>query len=179
MLRMRPYKPCDAEDIVSWCECENTYLVWGGYLFGDYPISPDAMNSKYLELNGDCEEKDNFYPMTFFDEEGIRGHLIMRYIRGDDTLLRLGWVILDPAARGRGYGKEMIRLALEYAFEILKVNDVTIGVFENNPAAMNCYLKAGFRTPSIIEDSCHEIKGETWKIAELMITKEEYEHDRV
>ena len=117
--------------------------------------------------------------MTFFDDEGIRGHMIMRYIQGDDTLLRFGWVILDPAARGKGYGKEMIRLALEYAFEILKVNAVTIGVFENNPAALNCYIRSGFRTPSIIEDSCHEIGGQTWKIKELEITKEEYEHDRI
>jgi RimJ/RimL family protein N-acetyltransferase len=175
MLRLRPYKPCDAETIVSWCDNEYTFMNWGGYLFGKYPIKAEDMNSKYLELNGDCKEQDNFYPMTLFDEEGIKGHMIMRYINGDDTILRFGWVILDPASRGRGYGKEMIRLGLEYAFEILRVRSVTIGVFENNIPAYHCYLAAGFRKSGLIEDSYHEIYGETWKIVELEISKGEYE----
>ncbi|MBO4603780.1 MAG: GNAT family N-acetyltransferase [Clostridiales bacterium] len=175
MLRLRPYKPCDAETIVSWCDNEYTFMNWGGYLFGKYPIKAEDMNSKYLELNGDCKEQDNFYPMTLFDEEGIKGHMIMRYINGDDTILRFGWVILDPASRGRGYGKEMIKLGLEYAFEILRVRSVTIGVFENNIPAYHCYLAAGFRKSGLIEDSYHEIYGETWKIVELEISKGEYE----
>ena len=123
------------------------------------------MNEKYLANNGDCAEADNFYPMTAFDENGIVGHLIMRYTDPGRRVLRLGFVIVDGARRGQGLGKRMIKLALDYAFGIYGAEKVTIGVFENNPAALGCYLAAGFETAG--EPEYCEVMGERWKIVEL------------
>ena len=66
--------------------------------------------------------------MTAFDENGIVGHLILRFTDEKRKVLRLGFVIVDDTKRGMGYGKEMISLSLKYAFEILKVDKVTIGM---------------------------------------------------
>ena len=79
MLRLRPYKPSDAETIVSWCRDELTFRRWTSDRYDSYPITAADMNEKYIANNGDCAESDNFYPMTAFDENGIAGHLIMRY----------------------------------------------------------------------------------------------------
>ncbi len=174
MLRLRPYKPCDAEKIVTWISDERTFALWGGARFGAYPLKAEDMNEKYLKNNGDCVEEDNFYPMSAFDEDGIVGHLIMRYIQGNNKILRFGWVVVDGSKRGKGYGKQMIQLALKYAFEILQVDTVTIGVFECNTSAYKCYLSAGFRASTVCEDSFEEIEGETLRIVELEISKEEW-----
>ena len=174
MIRLRAYKPCDAQKITSWCKDETTFLLWGGERFGSFPISADDMNHKYFDDNGDCTEPDNFYPMTAFDEKGIVGHFIMRYLRGDNKILRFGWVIVDASKRGQKYGQKMLALGLKYAFEILQVEKVTIGVFENNARAHHCYLSVGFRKLTDPEDSFATIQGEQWKIIELEITKEEY-----
>ena len=61
-----------------------------------------------MDRNGDCLEPDNFYPMTAFDETGIAGHLIMRFTDAEKTVLRFGFVIVDEAKRGRGYGKALM-----------------------------------------------------------------------
>lgn len=174
MIRLRPYKRCDAKSIVSWCKDEKTFMLWGGDHFGAYPISENIMNQKYFEENGDCIEKDNFYPVTAFDEDGIVGHFIMRYLHGDNRILRFGWVIVDDAKRGRKYGQKMLRLGLKYAFEIMQVDQVTIGVFENNRPAYQCYLSVGFHKSEGIADSFEDIQGEKWKIIELEISKEEF-----
>lgn len=78
-LRLRQYKPCDADNIVSWIKDEDALRKWSSDRFGDYPISAEDINNKYLENNGDCKEEDNFYPLTAFDESGVVGHLILRY----------------------------------------------------------------------------------------------------
>lgn len=174
MLALRPYKPCDAESIVTWCEDEKTFLFWGGAHFGAFPISAQTMNDKYLGNNGDCVEPDNFYPMTAFDEDGIVGHLIMRYIKGNKKLLRFGWVIVDSKKRGHRYGSKMIQLALTYAFTILQVEKVTIGVYENNPSAYKCYLSAGFHKSEELPDSFADVLGEKCRIVELEIRKDEW-----
>lgn len=59
--------------------------------------------------------------MTAFDETGVVGHLIMRFTDEEKKTLRFGFVIVNDTKRGMGYGKEMLKLAIKYAFDILKV----------------------------------------------------------
>ena len=80
MLRLRPYKKSDAEYIISWLNNEEIFSLWGGERFGQFPITPEIINDKYFNNNGDCEEKDNFYPLTAVDDDGPVGHFIIRYI---------------------------------------------------------------------------------------------------
>ncbi len=61
----------------------------------------------------------------------------------------------------------MINLALKYAFEILKAQKVTLGVFENNAPAHYRYKSAGFKD---IGEEIYTINGEKWKCIEMEIT---------
>ena len=145
MLRLRPYKPADAQEIVRWLADERTFTLWGGERFGGFPITADIMNGKYFDNNGDCTENDNFFPVTAFDDDGVQGHFIMRYTGGDNRALRFGWVVVNNEIRGKGFGKEMLSLGLDYAFNIYKADRVNIGVFENNESAKRCYEACGFK----------------------------------
>lgn len=173
MLRLRPYKPGDAGTILSWCKDETAFRKWTANRYASFPIAAADMNEKYIDRNGDCEGPDNFYPMTAFDEDGIAGHLIMRFTDEEKTVLRFGFVIVDDAKRGRGYGKELIALSLKYAFEILKADRVTLGVFDNNPPALRCYQSAGFKS-SGKEYTVRVLPEETWRAMELELAKEDY-----
>lgn len=62
----------------------------------------------------------------------------MRYVDEDFKTLRFGFVIVDDKLRGKGFGKEMLQLAIKYAFELLKVERITLGVFANNQNALYC-----------------------------------------
>ncbi len=176
MLRLRPFKPCDAQCVAQWCKDKDVYNKWGGMLIGEFPLSADDINKVYFEKNGHCEEPDNFYPMVAFDESGVVGHFIMRYIHGDNRVLRFGWVIVDNTKRGKRIGQNMLSLGLKYAFEILGVAEVTIGVFENNIPARKCYTSIGFHESPNIPAHMSEVDGEQWNTLELIITKEEYMH---
>lgn len=173
MLRLRPYKRADADTIVTWLSDEKTFKLWGGDRFGAFPLTAKLMNEKYFDNNGDCAEPDNFYPMTAFDEAGVCGHFIMRYTGGDSEILRFGWVVVDDSRRGRGYGREMLTLGLSFAFDILKVKSVTIGVFENNLPAYRCYKAVGFKENGDAPEIYEDIFGESVRIAELIVTKED------
>ena len=174
MIRLRPYKSCDAKNIVSWCNDEETFLMWGGERFGNFPVSEDIINRKYFDNNGDCSEEDNFYPITALEDNRAVGHFIMRYTNGNSRIIRFGWVIVDSSKRGKGYGKKMLSLGLKLAFEILMAENVTIGVFEKNISAFNCYRAVGFREAKENRYSFAEIKGTKTKIIELEIAKEDY-----
>ena len=104
--------------------------------------------------------------MAFDDEGKVVGHFIMRYLHGDRKILRFGWVIADDRLRGEGYGRQMLSLGLKYAFEIMGVDKVTIGVFENNEPAHRCYAGIGFNDKEIV-------KKEPWNVIEMEISKAE------
>ena len=174
-MRLRPFKPCDAENLIRWSEDIETFRLWGGYVIGEYPLSANILNGVYYDYNGRCLEEDNFYPMTAFDDEGMLGHFIMRYLDGDNKVLRFGWVIVDSEKRGQHLGKNMLELGLKYAFEIFGADKVTIGVFEANEPAYKCYLSTGFHKPSENRDHYEWMGDEQWKVVELEITREDYE----
>ena len=165
-MRLRPYKPCDAAVILSWVKDEDTFRKWVTDRYPHYPITAEEMNEKYFCFNGDCIEPDNFYPMTAFDERGLVGHLILRFTDAEKTVLRFGFVIVDDARRGTGCGREMLRLAMQYASGILKVRKITIGVLENNPGAYRCYRSVGFRDADI-EPSVFRLMGQEVRCLEL------------
>ncbi len=174
MLRLRPYKPCDAKTILTWCKDEITFRNWTGTQYESWPITAEDMNRKYFECNGDCPALDNFYPMTAFDEKGLVGHLILRFTNQEKTDLRFGFVIVDDSRRGTGCGKKMLHLALQYAFDILKAERVTMGVFEDNLSAWHCYYAVGFRDlgPERIYNVC--VGGQDRRIVNLEIRKSIY-----
>ena len=166
-MRLRPYKPSDAQTILSWGRDEETFRRWVTDRYPCYPITPEQMNEKYFIHNGDCREPDNFYPMTAYDERGLLGHLILRFTDEQKETLRFGFVIVDDSRRGAGIGKQMLRMALRYAFDFLKVKKVTIGVLENNPGALRCYLNVGFREVQPPEPVYYDLLGQHIRCIEL------------
>ena len=167
MIRLRQYKRCDAVKIAEWVKDEDVFHKWGGDLFGEFPITAEIIDEKYHLNNGGCTEPDNFYPWIAFDENGACGHFIMRYLHGDNRILRFGWVVVDDSVRGKGYGTQMLKIGLKYAFEILGVDVVTLGVFENNEVAHNCYKNVGFVDKEIVNK-------QPWNVIEMEIRKEEW-----
>ena len=170
MLRLRPYKACDAQTVVSWIGDENAFRKWSADRFPAYPITAADLNRHYDAM----ADSDSFYEFTAFDETGVVGHLIMRFTDEEKKSLRFGFVIVDSKKRGVGYGKKMIQLAVDYAFRIAGAKQITIGVFENNKSAYYCYKSAGFRDVLQENPKICELFGENWKILELSLDREDY-----
>ena len=164
-MKFRPYKSADAQTILSWARDEETFRKWVTDRYPRYPISPAEMNEKYFDHNGDCPEPDNFYPMTACDETGLLGHMILRFTAPET--IRFGFVIVDDSRRGAGIGRQMLGMAVKYAAEFLGAKKLTIGVLENNPGALRCYLGAGFREAEQAEPVYYDLLGQRIRCIEL------------
>lgn len=164
MIRLRPYKPCDAEAIASWIKSEYVFRQWGAEMIKTYPVTAESLNEHY----GKFENSNTFWAMTAFEEDKVVGHMIMRFPDANKDTIRFGFIIVDDSKRGKGYGKEMLKLALTYAEKILKVKRVTLGVFDNNDSAYNCYSSAGFKIiPS--KKEFYNIGDEIWSGTEMEV----------
>ena len=118
----------------------------------------------YNGITKECDE--GFYDM--YDNDVV-GFFTMRRPNEFFNELRFGFVIVDSRKRGRGYGKNMLKLGLKYAKEIFGVNKVSLGVFENNESAYYCYKAIGFEDVSQDEIEKYTVMGEEWNCLELEI----------
>lgn len=168
MLRLRPFKNQDAKYILSWIKDEKSFRKWSADRYERYPAKAEDM----IQMYRSTEDTDNFYPMTAFDESGIVGHIILRFIDDEKQIIRFGFVIVDDTKRGMGYGKELLRLAIKYADEFLGAKKITLGVFENNQSALYCYKAAGFNVAGLRTNESEQVEyyhifDEDWKCIEM------------
>ncbi len=157
-IRLRPYKPADADSILSWSRDERSFYQWSAGMLGAYPADRQAF--AFAEA---------LMPFTAFTEAGIAGFFTLR--EPEPGTLRFGFVIVDPAIRGQGYGRAMLTLGLRFAFELYGAERATLGVFENNPAAAACYRAAGFRDVTREPAETYQILGEVWRCREMALKK--------
>ena len=142
-MKLRDFKKEDAPIIASWLRSEEELYKWSSDRFNKYPLSGDDIIENYTPQL----ETGRFFPLTAVDDsEKVVGHFIIRYPREDeDSSVRFGFVILNPELRGKGLGKEMLRLGIEYVKTRLSATRVDLGVFENNESAGHCYESVGFK----------------------------------
>lgn len=165
MIRLRPFKLSDSIALMRWIEDENSFAMWCANKF-KYPLTHEQLYSYYQ--NYECDE--NAWIMTALDHIGKPvGHFLMRKADYQQESIHLGFVIMDTAIRGKGYGKEMLNLAVKYAFELLKVHKVTLAVFDNNPSAINCYKSIGFEVV-LYTKLAFQFGEERWGVYDMEIT---------
>ena len=155
-MKLRPFNINDAPTILSWCKDKHAFRLWSADRYKDFPAKPEEMTEQY--------EGNNVYPLTAVVGDTIIGHILLRYPTEGRSLVRFGFVIVDDSKRGKGYGKQMLRLAIEYAQRELGANRISLGVFCDNPSAVECYKSVGFR---ITGEDAYPIDGEEWKGFEM------------
>ena len=170
-LRLRPYKRCDANKIAGWITNEKSFYQWSADRLNDFPLTPERLNEYYDEY----QEDERFFQMTAVDDSGMAAaHMMMRYPEEGQEVLRFGFIVVNDQLRGKGYGKKFLKLALEYAFNILKVKKVTLGVFANNPGARHCYEAVGFLEAKENSRNTYRIMDEDWECIEMEFTREQW-----
>ena len=139
---LRAYTREDSPVIAGWVRTEEELYRWSADRYGFFPLLPYSIDENYIPQL----QTGRFIALTGVDEEGTPvGHLIIRYPKeNDDSSVRFGFIIVDPEIRGKGYGRELLRLAIDYVRNNLTATRIDLGVFVNNPKAKRCYESVGF-----------------------------------
>lgn len=161
-MKLIEYKNEDAKIITSWIKDEISLYKWSADRIQKFPIEANDLNECYKPLI----ESANFIPLTCMNNNNIIGHLIIRYPENNNKkIVRFGFVIIAPQLRGKGIGKQMLNLAIEYAKSNLNAKKITLGVFTNNLSAKYCYKSVGFKETGIVEK--YPIKLGEWDCIEI------------
>lgn len=172
MLGIRPFCTADAKKIVTWAKEPSEFYMWSAGLMGKFP----ATEQKLLQAVSARISNPKYFPLVAYDKDGPVGFLTIRTPGEDDKKLALGYVIIDSNKRNMGYGKQMIKLSLKFAFEEYGASEVSLDVFDVNSQAYNCYKSVGFNETGK-QEKCI-IDEYTWNYIEMKIDLADYNNKK-
>lgn len=66
------------------------------------------------------------------------------YSKRPGGTIHLGRILVDPQARGLGFGRVLVERLVQYVMTLPDVRRVTLNVYENNEPAVRLYSSLGF-----------------------------------
>jgi diamine N-acetyltransferase len=89
----------------------------------------------------------------------------------------LGRVLIGVAEqRGKGYGHEMVTLAIEYAFDHLNLHKLVCEVLATNELACGLYRRLGFVDEGVLRQQVYK-RGDYWDVQILALFRENYSRE--
>ena len=110
-----------------------------------------------------CDKQENLLGRIYIS------NLSKEYDSLDITRIYIG----DPNERGKGYGKEALKLMLDYCFINLHMERVSLDYFEGNKVASALYESMGFKHEGLARNACKK-DGKYYDLNLMSILRSEY-----
>lgn len=136
---LSPLSMDDAEKFAIWM---NDFEVT------DYTMRSDkvlTLESEIKWLTEKTNESGYLMSIVTIDTDEVIGNIGLNEINFIHRFGVLGIFIGEKENRSKGYGAEAICLLLDYAFNYLNLNSVSLSLLECNERAKRCYEKVGFK----------------------------------
>ena len=102
----------------------------------------------------------------------ICGESVLNEIDWDNRSANYRIALFDHNNFGKGIGSTAIQLTVQFGFEQLSLERITLDVYDFNQRAIRSYLKAGFQIDGSEEETL--LDGTSGKIIKMSITKNQF-----
>ncbi len=173
MIQLETFGPKDFQQLIDWIDTEELLIKWSGSLFS-FPLTMESMEW-YIKGSNIINESDAFSYKAVDTETGeMVGHISLGGLSWRNKASRISRVLVGKTApQGKGICQQMTKAALKIGFEELGLHRISLGVYENNKAALNCYLKSGFSIEGVSRDILL-YNGEYLSMIEMGILEQEW-----
>ncbi|MEV7992723.1 GNAT family N-acetyltransferase [Streptomyces sp. NPDC086077] len=142
-----PFASAHASTVAKWPACSAEVVMWCGRQ--EFPVSERTIS--------EWQQDDDVQAYVLLDGEDMLGYGEL-WFDAEENEAELARIIVDPAMRGRGLGRKLVRGLLERAVTA-GFGDVFMRVHPDNDRALRCYSGAGFVT---VEPG----RAESWNAAQ-------------
>jgi RimJ/RimL family protein N-acetyltransferase len=172
LVRLAAIDPeADAEAFAAWFDDPMSTRLAG--FRPVWPMNREAARERLEEWAKAAPGTINFAARTLADDRLVGGIGIMDINHADGNA-QLGLSIYRQDDWGHGYGREMMMLALRYAFNELNLHRVWLTTSSFNERAMKLYEKVGFRHEGRGREHVL-LDGVRWDIVYMGILRDEFE----
>ena len=144
-------------------------MGWGPFESHEEQLFIDAVSKQSLPLSN--YDDSIIYSIITVNYNVPIGFISLKGIDWDSAKAELAIAICDNQYRSSGYGSEALALAIDHAFNSLKLNFLCLSVFPSNTKAIRVYEKIGFKHIERLEESWTMPDGELVDMLVMAIEK--------
>ncbi len=134
--------PVAPEDAALWATWSNDPQVT--IPLGDEAYVPYGLERAQQDVRESATRQDHVFTIVEIESGQAVGRCVLFSINSADRNAMAGIFIGEKDRWGKGYGQEAMRLLLDYAFNLLNLHNIMLGVFSFNERAIRCYQRLGF-----------------------------------
>lgn len=167
-------RPMKREDIARQHEFNQDPELY--VLDCDYP-RPSPIEVAQANYENSVKKDDNTTHFAIEADGQYIGGITLMHLQSRNRCAELGIMIGNRAFWGRGYGREAVKLMLDYGFGYLGLHRIELATHEKNVRAIRCYLACGF----IEEGRARKVlwlQGEYVDVVQMSILHEEWQANR-
>ncbi len=172
MIRLEPFGPNDFQQLIDWIDTEELLIKWSGSLF-NFPLTTESMQWYLSDTNLPGVSDAFVFKAVEVETGDIVGHISLGGLSWKNRSSRISRVLVSPVATEKGVCQQMTKAVLKIGFEELGLHRIGLGVYENNKAALNCYLKSGLNIEGVSRDILW-YNGEFLSMVEMAILEDEW-----
>jgi RimJ/RimL family protein N-acetyltransferase len=149
-LEVRPFESSCAGNVAHWLsrEPKETFLTTSSL---PYPCTTEIFNSYYKTK--DETGLHQFFSIYNTSKNRHIGHFEIKNISTSFEIGTIAHVILgDRDYRGKGNGKDIVRIIAKLGFEYLNLYRIGLSVYTFNTNAVAAYIKGGFVVEGVIRE---------------------------
>lgn len=126
---------------------------WGlAELIKAYPLPIARYEIQEWVKKNHSDKNQIFLGIYLKDYVSIIGVIRLKYIDWISRNAELGIYIGEDKYRGRGLGKEALKLLLKYAFQEINLHKISLTVLEYNANAIKLYKSCGFTQEGLLRE---------------------------
>jgi RimJ/RimL family protein N-acetyltransferase len=145
-IYLRPITLEDTQDIIRW---RNSDVVRPFFLY-QKPFTEEG-HKKWLKEEIDTGKGYQFIACRREDDRPI-GSAYLRDIEPECRKAEYGMFIGEPQEKGKGVGREMVQLVLDFGFTQLKLHKIFCRILADNMPSRKACINGGFREEAYLKD---------------------------
>ena len=154
MIYLRPYDPVEVNRLLSWIDSPELLVRFAGPGF-DFPLSKSQWENHLLDKA--------IFPYFVVDIESDETIGYAELVSMNNIEVKFCRLIIGEADfRGIGFGKLLVKELIYEALSRFNPSKITLNVYQDNIAALKCYLSEGFVVNESVSRSSL-VDGVEWK----------------
>lgn len=145
LISLGPILPVDFQSLYRWADDFETSLLNEPYRPPDWKTHQD-----FWLNNGNNQSRVFFAIRRLVSAGEIIGFIQITNIDLIHRSALIGVRIGDEVNRGKGFGTEAIKLAMDYCWRQLNLSRLSLNVFETNEKAIKLYSALGFEREGVL-----------------------------
>lgn len=101
--------------------------------------------------------RDTAFPFAIYADDTLVGFIMLGFYE-QKKQYTLWKFLIDNKYQNHGYGKEALKMGIEYLITTFGAKEIYVGVSSENDIAKQLYSSVGFKQTGLIENNTEEMK---------------------